>query len=79
MDQDLKKLRKLVKFMQKEGVLTLKMSEIELQLSQAAILPLETAPDAPSPSADAPQDPEYTEEELLFWSSPGLPESEGSH
>jgi hypothetical protein len=48
MDKDIKKMRKMVDFMRKQGVLTLKTPEMELNLIREAIHlevePLETSP-----------------------------------
>ncbi|MBK8455601.1 MAG: hypothetical protein IPL34_20185 [Thiofilum sp.] len=73
MDTDLKKLRKLVKFMQKEGVLVLKVREIEIQLSKSALFHVEhTKEPVETTATDLPDENQYTEEELLFWSAPGI-------
>ncbi len=68
MEDTLKKIKKLTKFMRENGVITLKSAEIELSLAPQA-LQLKTKPDptsAEDPKTDAP-----SMEEVLFWSSPG--------
>lgn len=80
MDADIKKLKKLTKFMQKEGLLSLKLPNIELHLSPTAVFHVEQSPQAPnSPSEDKPEPPQYTEEDALFWSSPGFFPDEVNH
>lgn len=63
--------------MRKEGVLSLKMEGIELNLAQAAILPDEHK-DSPTDTEPAqPTQPQYTDMDVLFWSAPGhLPDPE---
>lgn len=71
MDADIKKLKKLVKFMQKEGVLNLKIPEIELQLAASAIQHPDTdVPD--TATTEQPIQDQYDPEEVLFWSAPGI-------
>lgn len=72
MDTDLKKLKKLVLFCRKNGVLSLKQGEIEISLSPAAMEPESVTPQTTEP--DAPLKPEYAAEDMLFWSAPGFPE-----
>lgn len=70
MDADHKKLKKLVKFMREQGVLTLKMDGIELNLAPQAILP-----DKPTRDSDTETEspaPQFSEADALFWSSPGF-------
>lgn len=81
MDQDLKKMKKLAKMMREQGILVYKTAEIELQLSPKLAFPVEQSTPKASSEADPAtptEDSSYTEEEILFWSSPGLT-PEGSH
>lgn len=68
MDKDIKKMKKMVDFMRKQGVLTLKTPEMELRLSSAAIFPENKL--IPEPETKT-SEREFTEEEILLWSSPG--------
>lgn len=70
MDQDLKKIKKLTAFMKKEGLISLKSGDIELELSVATAFHVEQA-DLPPESPATPEKPQYTDEELLMWSAPG--------
>ncbi len=78
MDADLKKLRKLTRFMQSQGVLSVKTSEIEVHLSPAAIFHKEAATSADSSDSVQAESP-FTEADALFWSVPGLIPGEESH
>lgn len=70
MDTDLKKMKKITKFMQKEGILFLKTAELELHLTPAALLQ-DKPMDMPDQKAEVPESV-FSEEDALFWSSPGL-------
>jgi hypothetical protein len=73
-DSELKKIRKWVQFMRKEGVLTLKSQGIELSLAPHALFPDSATPEAPIPlsSESAPAASEaFSEDQILFWSAPG--------
>jgi len=80
MDADFKKIKKLVRLMQKEGVLNLKIPNLELSLSQDAVLRFEPTEKKAHSRDEAPQEnkaePEYTPEDILLWSSQGFMESE---
>ncbi len=73
MDADLKKIKKLVTFMRKQGVLTLKQADIELSLSPAS---LQMDFDDHMPKVETINESElkspYDETDMLFWSAPGL-------
>lgn len=72
MDDNLAKVKKLIKLMKKEGILSLKQGDIELSLHPSALD--QQGPDL----SDAPTEAEptqYTEDQILNWSSPGyIPE-----
>jgi hypothetical protein len=68
MDADLRKVKKLVAFMRKEGVLTLKQGDIELSLSPMAIL---HEPAVQSKESESIPEVKYSDDDVLFWSSPG--------
>jgi len=81
-DQTLKELKKIVSFCRKNGVTSLKMDGIEIALSQTALFPeseykrkkaSKAAPGALS-SDFIPTEPQYTDEDILLWSSAGLPD-----
>ncbi len=70
MPADSKTIKKLIKLMQKEGVLKLKTQEIELELSPKAATPvLKTKLEVESPE---PKSQQYSEEQILMWSAPGF-------
>lgn len=75
MDTDAKKLKnikKLVAFMRKAGVLSIKQADIEINLSpQAILLNEEIAPPIPD-NAPIEDDFKSSPEDALFWSSPGF-------
>jgi len=70
MDKDIKKMRKLVDFMRKQGVLTLKTQEMELSLSPLAVFPVEHLEGEPVTKEPSPI-PEMSDLEIALWSSPG--------
>jgi hypothetical protein len=73
MDNDLKKIKKLATFMKKEGVIELECGQIKIKLHPAKILShIENSVPAEHTQTDIQSTPEYTEEEMLFWSSPGI-------
>ena len=78
MDADLKKIKKLAAFMKKAGVISLKAGEIELKLSPYVFHEEQISNAAAAdPSPEASLASPYTDDEILFWSSPGeLPQSE---
>ena len=74
MDKDIKKMKKMVDFMRKQGVLTLKTQEMELQLSPLAVFPDEHKKDQIE-EAQQTQIPKLSDLDIALWSSPGaLPE-----
>lgn len=76
MDADLKKIKKLTAFMKKQGVLSLKLPDLELNLAPAAVFHKETNSLPQADESEANALPQFSEEEALFWSSPGIqPES----
>lgn len=74
MDKDLRKMKKMVDFMRKQGVLTLKTPEMELRISSAAIFPEnKLIPEEEKTNSEH----QFTEEEIILWSSPGsIPEGQ---
>lgn len=73
MDKELKRIKKLTAFMKKAGILNLKSGDLELSLTpdsfheeQSAALKQEDA------TSDAAIKSQFTDEEVLFWSSPGV-------
>jgi hypothetical protein len=78
---DLKQLRSIIKIMRDGGVLALKTVDIELTLSPEALLP-KKSPTSTQPESDT-DDPwkgfpegTLTPEQLVFYSSGGLPEND---
>ncbi len=79
MDADLKKLKKIVKFMQKEGVLEYKTSDIALSLSPLALFKEEKSLDSHKEEAETLKPThQYTDEEILMWSAQGFVPEEGA-
>ena len=78
MDDELERIKKLTAFMRKAGLLTLKSGNLELCLSpQVFHEEQNTQASGSSPSEDAALKSQFSEEEILFWSSPGvLPDTE---
>ena len=78
MDQELKRIKKLTAFMRKAGLLTLKCGDLELCLSPQLFHEEQAAQSSESDAAaDAALKSQFSEEEILFWSSPGvLPDTE---
>jgi hypothetical protein len=78
---DLKQLKALLKIMRNEGVLSLKTSEVDIQLSSEAILPTKaqhhTVQDSNEVSSDNPYnnfpDGVLTDTQLAFYSAGGDP------
>ena len=66
----LKELKPLVKFAREQGILTLKMAGVELAFSPDSMFP-EKKKKTEEPEAPAPQTAEenFTEEQILMWSS----------
>lgn len=56
--------------MQKSGVLSLKMPDIEIELSPQSLFP-ETKIIYPETKIEEDK-PEYSDEDLLLWSAPGV-------
>ena len=82
MDAEYKKLKKIVSFMKKEGVLNYKSPSFEVSLSPMAIRPNEAAADIQTPEPESNRvDNQYSEQDALFWSAPGSEEplSDGTH
>lgn len=75
MDTDLKNLKKLVAFCRKNGVLNLKSGGTEISLAPAAM----DLDGGKHKTKDQPieTDQKYTEEQMLFWSAPGMDPREG--
>lgn len=68
---DIKELRLLIKFARKQGILKLKMNGLEVELCQSAISPTKITRQT-KPEEATPPPKEYTEEDMLFWSSQPL-------
>lgn len=72
MEDSLKKLKKLSELMRKQGILTYKTQEIEIQLSPAALDLPDTQPnDNQETKIEDDLTPEQRSEQALFWSTPG--------
>lgn len=70
MQLDIKKLKKITRFMRKEGVLVLKTPEIELQISPSKLFHVERKQKLnQSAATETVETQQPTEEELLFYSS----------
>lgn len=69
MKRTLKEVKSFINLMKKEGVLSLKVEGLELSIAPQSFIQKEM------PAAEEQvhgQFPEPTEEELLYWSSPGV-------
>lgn len=55
--------------MRMNGLLKLKTADFDIELHPQAIA---MRPKRGEPTEDKPQEPEYSQEDILFWSSPGL-------
>lgn len=67
-----KDLAKLVKFLRKEGISTLKSGDFAISLSPGALFPTKpTKADSGSDEIETPT--KYTEDDVLNWSSAGIP------
>ena len=71
MDKDIKKLKKLVDFMRKQGVLYTKLENIELELSPSALFPEENK-QIPEENKETLTSPPMTDLELALWSAPSV-------
>lgn len=78
MDTDLKKIKKTAALMKKMGILVMKTPEIELHLSPAAVFH-EEKESLPEEKGSTPEDSQYSEEDVLLWSAPGLMSEEVQH
>lgn len=73
MDIEIKKLKKMTRFMQKQKILSLKTREIEIQLSPDAFSGnFEEIQLPETETKEAVNHPLFTEEDTLLWSSPGV-------
>ncbi len=70
MDDSLKKVRKLIALMKREGILSLKQGDIELSLHPSALD--YRGPDLSNVPTEVEQQPVYTPEQIRDWSIPGL-------
>jgi hypothetical protein len=71
-DKDIKKMKKLVDFMRKQGVLCMKLDDLEIELSPSALFPEEKLQAEPEQSdPNIPTAHELTLEEIALWSAPG--------
>lgn len=71
MDAEIRKLKKLTKFMKKEGITSLKTADIELSIDPKFMFPVEQSTSQPT-TDEIKEEPTYTDEEILMWSAPGL-------
>jgi hypothetical protein len=75
MDEQLRKLKKTIELMRKQGVLHLKQGDLEINLSQDALLePAKSTPSTASSSSDLQE--EEDPNDTLLWSAPGLEANE---
>jgi|JI8StandDraft_1071087.scaffolds.fasta_scaffold38231_3 hypothetical protein len=73
MDIELKRIKKLTAFMIKSGLSRLKSGDIEINLAPHILHKAELSPlNSDGAIQASPQTPTITEEDILFWSSPGL-------
>lgn len=72
MDADLKKIKKLTEYMKKNGLLSLKVADIELNLDPRIVFQAEHSPDTTPEVKEEPQDPMAT----LLWSTQDIPPEE---
>lgn len=64
---DLKKLQKLITFCRKNYINTAKIGDFEFHISPEGLIPKIKSL---TPTGDSlPDQPQYTEEDMLFWSS----------
>lgn len=71
MDINIKKAKKIIQFMRKEGVSHLKTSELDVTISLNHLPPKKKSKKESYPEEEKIKN-NYTEEEVLFWSSPGM-------
>lgn len=64
------KLRQTVKFMRLNGLIKLKTADYDLELSPQAISMRPKKGD--DKEEDVPSTPQYSQEDVLFWSSAGM-------
>jgi hypothetical protein len=71
---DIKELKKLTEFCRKNGIISLKKGDFEINLSPASLFPHKPRQeDNTDPITENP----YTDEQMMMWSSAGIaPESE---
>jgi hypothetical protein len=72
MDQEIKKLKKIVKFMRNEGVMAVKMGDLEINLAPHATHPKPTQTEEKQSKLEA--EAPFSDQDALFWSSDGIPE-----
>lgn len=80
MIQDLKDLQKLLKLCRSQGITDIKIHGVEIKFGEMPIQPgaiqaIEMGQDATNPYANFPQEV-LTPEQLMFYSSGGLPEDD---
>jgi hypothetical protein len=73
---DIKELKKLTSYCRKQGILTLKTPEIEITLSPQALFPT-TKPN--EDHSDPISEGQLSDEDMLFWSSAGIPDVKDSN
>ena len=69
---NIKELKKLTNYCRKAGILHLKTADMEISLSPAALFPEPKQTETESDTT--PTKPALTDEDILFWSSAGIPE-----
>ena len=72
MKRTLKEVKSYIQLMKKEGVLSLKVEGLELQVAQASFIHEDTKEEVKEENK-AIETYEPTDEEILFWSAPSLP------
>lgn len=72
MDEDFKKIKKIVSFMKKEGVLSLKLKDFDLSVSPSFLNHHQNKKSKKeSLNEKIEEEKQYSDEEILMWSSPG--------
>ena len=68
---DIKELKKLTEFCRKNGIISLKKGDFEINLSPTSLFPHKPSKDDDKPLVEESQ---FTDEEELLWSASGIPE-----
>jgi hypothetical protein len=67
-------IKKMTRFMKKEGIFNLKTSEFEITLD-LHYHPTSSSKKKDVISEEETKEPSYTDEDILFWSTPGFSDS----